>query len=101
VTAQYHVYEEGQDELDGGYHSPGPQTGADFVGGNGVFSDGGAGRYTFNPTVKYVTPQVTSYGEPAGTAYYGAGDHSSVGYGGAFGEGPGDLTGRVRVQVRF
>jgi hypothetical protein len=97
VTAQYQIYEEGQDEQDVGYDSPGPLTGANFVGGKGVFSYGG----TFHPAVKYVTPQVTSYGEPVQTAYYGAGDHSGVTYGGAFGEGHGDLSGRVRVQVRF
>ena len=101
VTGRYHVYEEGENAQDVGYDSPGSLTGANFVGGRGVVGYGGAGGYVIHPTVKYVTPQVNSYGEPTGATYYGAGDYASVGYGGAIGEGHGDPTGRVRVQVRF
>ena len=97
VTGQYHVYEE-----EGvGYDSPGALAGANFEGARGVVGYGDAGRYADHPTVQYVTPHVNSYGEPTGATYYGAGDHTSVGYGGAIGEGHGDLTGRVRVQVRL
>ena len=100
VTGQYHVYEEGENEQDGGYDSPGSLTGANFVDEKGVVGDGSAGSYALHPTVQYVTPQVNSYGEPTGASYYGAGDHTSVGYGGAIREGHGDLTGRVRIHVR-
>jgi hypothetical protein len=106
VIAQYDVYEDAEDEQNVAYDSPGQLTGANFVVGKGVASYGGAGRYNFHPTVKYVTPEVTSHGESLGTvysdptAYYGAGDHSGVGYGGAF-RGHGDLDGRVRIQVSF
>jgi hypothetical protein len=95
------VYEEGESEQDVGYDSPGSLTGANFDGGRGVVDYGSAGRYALHPTVQYVTPQVNSYGEPTGENYYGAGDHTSVRYGGAIGEGHGDLTGRIRVQVRL
>lgn len=101
VTGQYHVYEEGQNEQDVGYDSPGPLTGANFERGRGVVGYGSAGRYELHPTVQYVTPQVNSYGEPTGATYYGADDHTNVHYGGAIGEGHGDLAGRVRVQVRL
>jgi hypothetical protein len=101
VTGQYHVYEEGENEQDVVYDSPGSLTGATFVGERAVVGDGSTGRYALHPTVQYVTPQVNSYGEPTGASYIGAGDHTSVGYGGAIGEGHGDLTGRVRIHVRF
>jgi hypothetical protein len=101
VTGQYHVYEEGENEQDVGYDSPGSLTGANFEGGRGVVGYGSAGTYELHPTVQHLTPQVNSYGEPTGTTYYGADDHTSVQYGGAIGEGHGDLAGRVRVQVRL
>ena len=99
VTGQYHVYEEGENEGVGN-ESPGSLTGANFEGGRGIAGYGGAGIYALPPTVQYVTPHVNSYGEPTGATYYDAADHTSVQYGGAIGEGHGDLTGRVRVQVR-
>jgi hypothetical protein len=101
VTGQYHVYEEGENEQDVRYYSPGSLTSANFEGGRGFVDYGGAASYTVHPTVKYVTPQVNSYEVPTGAAYYDAGDHTSVGYGGAIGGRHGDLTGRVRIQVRF
>jgi len=101
VAGQYHVYEEGENEQDVAYDSPGSLTGASFEGGRGVASYGSADNYAFRPTVQYGTPQVNSYGESTGTTYYGAGDHTNVGYGGAIGEGHGDLAERVRVQVRW
>lgn len=100
AAGQYHVYEEGENEEGVGNESPGSLTGANFEGGKGI-SYGGAGVYAVHPAVQYVTPHVNSYGEPTGATYYDAGDHTNVRYGGAFGEGHGDLTGRVRVQVRL
>jgi hypothetical protein len=101
VTGQYQIYEEGENEQDVGYHSPGSLTDANFEGVRGVVGYGSAGTYPVRPTAQYVTPQLNSYGEPTGANYHGAGDHSNVRYGGAIGVGHGDLAGRVRVQVRF
>lgn len=101
VTGQYHVYEEGENEQNAGYESSGSLTSANFGGERGVDGYGSEGIYAVHPTVRYVTPKVNSYGEPTRVTYYGADDHTSVGYGGAIGEGHGYLTGRVRVQVRL
>jgi hypothetical protein len=110
VIAQYHVYENGEGQQHVGYDSPlsptGSLTGADYVGGKGVISPGGGGRYKVYPTVKYVTPPATSYGEPVRnlysdpTSYYGAGDHSGQNYDGGYGNKHDDLKGRVKIQVR-
>jgi len=101
LTGQYHVYEEGENEEGVGNESPASLTGASFEGARGIAGYGGAGTYAQHPSVQYVTPHVNSYGELTGTNYYDPGDHTSVRYGGAIAEGHGDLSGRVRVQVRL
>jgi hypothetical protein len=109
VTAQYHVYENGEAQQNVGYDSPlspaGSLTGTTYGGGKDIISPGVGGTYKFYPTVKYVTPQTTSYGEPVRnsysdpTTYYGAGDYGGGIYDGGFGNGQGDHPQRVKIQV--
>jgi hypothetical protein len=109
VTAQYHVHEYGEPQENVGYDSPlspaGSLTGTTHGGGKDIISSGGGGRYQFYPTVKYVTPQTTSYGEPVRnsyfdpTTYYGADDYGGGIYDGGFGNGHGDHPQRVKIQV--
>lgn len=110
VIAQYHGYENGEVQQDVGYDSSLPVTGsllgATVVGGKDVISHG-KGRHNLYPTVQYVTPHSSGYGEPAGNLYsdsanyYGVEEHDSHSYGDGFGGGHGGLAGRVKIQVRL
>jgi energy-converting hydrogenase Eha subunit F len=103
VIGQYHVYENGEGQQDVAYDSPlspGSFTGTTY--------EGEGGSHQVYPSVGYVTPLTTSYGEPVRNSYsdpmshYGAGDYSGASYdGGGFGNEHAHHGDRVRIRVSY
>jgi hypothetical protein len=94
VIAQYHVYEYGEGQQNGGHDSSLSSAGSSAGGRHEVYS-----------AEPYLTPHATSYGEPVRnsysdpTSYYEAGDHSGASYDGGPWNEDHRRPGRVKIRV--